>query len=71
MITVSVKKESPVEKAEPLAVNTSEAARLLGVSERTVHNLVKRGKIVCKKVGWRSIFPIASLKAFLESSDNE
>lgn len=59
------------QQVEPLAVDTTEAARLLGVSERTVLKLAKAGKISCKKVGWRSLYSVVSLKAFLESPDDE
>ena len=51
---------------EPLAVDTATAARLLGVSEHMVSKLEKNGDIVKKKIGRRSLYPVASLKRFLE-----
>ena len=68
---ISQKPETPEKQVEPLAVNSKQAAKLLGVSERTIFNLARDGKIACKKVGWRSLYSIASLKAFLESPDAE
>jgi len=70
MLTLPPKKQdAPKQHIEPLAVNAKDAARMLGVSERTVFNLSQAGKIACKKVGWRSLYPVASLKAFLETPD--
>jgi len=71
ILTISPKQETPEEQIEPLAVNSKQAARLLGVSERTIFNLTRDGKISCKKVGWRSLYSVASLRAFLESPDKE
>lgn len=62
-------KNTSDQQIEALAVSTTEAARLLGVSERTVSKLAKEKKIACKKVGWRSLYSIASLRAYLESPD--
>lgn len=58
-------------QVEPLSVDCRTAARMLGVCERTVLKLAKEGKIVRKKIGWRSLYSVASLKAFVESRDNE
>ena len=70
MITV-VPRRDVSERIEPLAVNSKDAATMLGVSERTVFNLASEGKIVCKKLGWRSLYTVASIKAFLETPDDE
>jgi len=70
MITVT-QKESIEDTAEPLAVATKEAARLLGVSPRTVASLAKSERIKRVKVGWRSLYTIESIKRFLEMADNE
>lgn len=66
MITITPKTntETPI---EVLAVDSKRAAGMLGVSVRTVHNLAKAGKIACKKVGWRNLYLVASIKAFLEA----
>ena len=70
MITIipKSKDEKPI---EPLAVDTKTAARLLGVCERTVASLAKRGLIKRKKTGWRSQYLVSSIKHYLETPDNE
>ena len=71
MITIPPKKQdAPKNPVEVLSVDTERAAEMLGVSEKTIYNLTKAGKITCKKVGWRSLYPVASLKAFLETPDD-
>lgn len=71
MILLPPTQKTEAEKqVEALAVNSKDAARMLGVSERTIFNLAKDGKIACKKVGWRSLYPVASIRAFLESPDD-
>ena len=63
MITITPK--TSVEKAiEPLAVDTKDAARMLGISPRTVEKLAERGEIVRKKIGWRSLYTVSSIKRF-------
>jgi len=71
MITITPRKEIPETPVEPLAVDTRTAAKMLSISERTLYTLTKEGKIACRKVGWRSLYPVASLKAFLESPNTE
>ena len=71
MIILPPKKDEPEQSVEILAVSSRGAAKMLGVSERTIFNLAKEGKIACKKIGWRSLYPVASLKAFLETPDDE
>ena len=65
------KTETPEKKIEPLAVNSKDAAMMLGVCERTVSTLAQAGKIHRKKVGWRSLYLVSSLRSFLESPDTE
>ena len=69
-ITISPKSNSE-NVVEPLAVDTKSAAKLLGVSERTIVSLAKKGQIVKKKIGWRSLYTMASIKLFLETADAE
>ena len=68
---ISPKQATPEKQIEPLAVNSRQAAKLLGVSEKTIFNLTRDGKIHRKKIGWRTLISVASLKAFLESPDAE
>lgn len=48
-----------------LAVSISEAARLLGLSERKVWELKATGELPCRRVGRRVLVPVDGLRAFL------
>ena len=48
-ISISQKASQPIDATPPLAVSVHEAARLVSVSERTIWNLAKQGKIQSKK----------------------
>ena len=50
-----------------LAVGVAEAARLLGLSARTVATLVSRRELPSRKVGRRRIIPVTALEAFIKS----
>lgn len=49
-------------KTPPLAVSKREAARLLGVCERTVDNYIALKAIRCVRVGKRVLIPMRSLQ---------
>ena len=58
----------PVEKeSERLSVSLKEAAKMLGLSESTVHQRTLSGEIRCKRVGRRVLYPIENLKEFLRA----
>jgi len=67
MTIIPPQRISPEKAPEPLAVNSREASKMLGISERTLYKLAKAGKIKCKKIGWRSLYVVASIKSFLEA----
>jgi excisionase family DNA binding protein len=48
-----------------LAVSVPEAGRRLGLSARTVTNLVRLKELPSRKVGRRRIITVAALEAFL------
>jgi excisionase family DNA binding protein len=52
---------------EPLAVDQREAARRLGVSERTVFNLRASGRLPFVKLGRQVRFLVGDLRRFLEA----
>lgn len=53
----------PIDK---LAVNPSEAGRLLGVSRPTMYRLISKGKIKAKRLGKRkTLIAISELRRFL------
>ena len=49
----------------PLVYSVDETAVALGVSARTVRNLLRRGELVRRKIGSRTLVPITSVQAFL------
>lgn len=54
----------------PLAVRPKDAARLLGVSERTLWRWTDEGRIRCLRVGGErgaKLYRVSDLEAFLES----
>ena len=53
---------------EKLAVSKKEASQLLSISERHLDNLVKQGKIVARKSGVRVLFPMESLRNYLNAT---
>lgn len=50
---------------QPLAVSIAEAARLLGLSKRSVENYVAAKRLVARKAGRRTLVLTSSLSAFL------
>ena len=57
---------------EPLIVQTADAAKLLSVSVRTLHDLWKTGKIGrVDVVGGRAHYAVAELKAFIDRQRNQ
>ncbi len=58
-------------KIERLTVNAAEAAEMLGVSARTVFQLTKAGKLPHKRLGGRVVYPIETLRRFINETDAE
>lgn len=59
------------EKLEPLAVSTTEAARLLGVSRPTLYTLLNREDFPSFRVGSRVLVSVAGLQAWIEKQTQE
>lgn len=55
-------------KEDRIAVDMREAARLLSISERKLHDLVKQGKIRRCKVGVKNLFPVLELHRFSQEN---
>ena len=51
----------------PLAVGHREAARLIGVSERKLHTMVKEREVIPSRLGGRRLYIVEDLKRLLES----
>jgi excisionase family DNA binding protein len=51
----------------PLLITKREAAGLLGISERTLHDLTKTGTIPAVRLGIRGVrYSVRALEAFIE-----
>jgi len=50
---------------ERLALSRREAATMLGISERSLDNWTKAGKLTARKIGSRVLYPVQSLQEFL------
>ncbi len=53
-------------KLEPLAVSTTEAARLLGVSRPTLYTLIHRSDFPSFRVGGRVLVSVAGLREWID-----
>lgn len=70
MITISPKNEVQ-EKVERLAVGATEAAAMLGVSERTLWTWKKEKRLPSVKIGRRVLFPVEGLRRLVgENTQN-
>lgn len=54
------------DKLEPLAVGTTEAARLLGVSRPTLYQLLNRSDFPSFRVGNRVLVSVGGLQAWID-----
>jgi excisionase family DNA binding protein len=52
------------EKHFRLLISKREAAQALGVSIRTVENFIRRKELTARRIGRRTLIPLASLEAF-------
>lgn len=57
--------DAPAEQPEPLLVDAPEAARLLGVSQRTVWTYANTGRIPTIRFGKRVKFSVEALRAWI------
>jgi len=65
------KKPIPPLTAERLAVSRREAATMLGISERSLDNWTKAGKLTARKIGARVLYPVQSLQEFLNTDSTD
>jgi excisionase family DNA binding protein len=56
------------EAIAPLSYKIDDAAAALGVSQRTIYNLIDAGKLRRVKVGRRSLIPATDLRALVEAA---
>lgn len=65
----TVQQETKTNTIERLTASVSEAAQMLGVSERMIYKLTKDGRLPCKKIGTRVLYPIDGLRRFVNEPD--
>jgi excisionase family DNA binding protein len=51
----------------PIAVTIPDAVRLSGCSRSALYEALKRGDLIARKAGRRTLIPFADLEAFLTS----
>jgi excisionase family DNA binding protein len=70
-VTASMSRTTPetnlTVNVEPLTVNVTEAARLSGLSEWTIRDLLNRGQVQSRRHGRRVLVAYASLAAYLDN----
>ncbi|WIA57632.1 helix-turn-helix domain-containing protein [Sphingobium sp. WTD-1] len=54
--------------AERLSYSVTDAAHALGISERSIYNLIYGGKLRRMKIGRRVVIPAADLRSILEGT---
>lgn len=59
------------DKLEPLAVGTTEAARLLGVSRPTLYQLLNRSDFPSFRVGNRVLISVTGLQDWIDRQTKE
>jgi predicted DNA-binding transcriptional regulator AlpA len=55
----------PAKSIAPLTVGLKDAARLLGISERSLWGMANRGEVPCVRLGGRLVFRVGSLDEWL------
>ena len=52
---------------EPLALSPAAAARFLGVSKRSIYNLLAAGTLTARKHGKRTLIEVSSIRKYFET----
>lgn len=55
-------------QVEPMVLGVKEAAAFIGLSRSRLYELISEHKIEARKLGARTVVPIASLRAFVEAA---
>jgi excisionase family DNA binding protein len=58
---------TPAPQLEPLQVEVSEAARLLGFSRSTIYEMLSSGELPSTRHGSSRRIPVAALRAWIEA----
>ena len=63
--------EKTTDEVERIGVSADVAAKMIGVSTRTIWNLINAGQIRCVKLGKRSIISVQSLRELIDDKPCE
>ena len=53
---------------EPMVLGVKDAATFIGLSKSRLYELITEGTIEARKLGARTVVPIASLRAYVENA---
>jgi len=53
---------------EPMVLGVKDAATFIGLSRSRLYELIDEGRIDARKLGARTVVPVASLRAFVEAA---
>ncbi len=53
---------------EPIVLGVKDAANFIGLSKSRLYELIGEGTIEARKLGARTVVPVASLRAFVDSA---
>lgn len=53
---------------EPLALGVKDAANYISLSKSRLYELISEGTIDARKLGSRTVIPVASLRAYVDSA---
>jgi len=61
---MQVFEDRPSEKVEPLLISAKQASVMLGISQRHLYTLTKRGELKAKRIGSRVMYRKVDLERF-------
>lgn len=64
-------KKEDEEQMKPLLINGRTAARMLGVSERTLWSLTDEGKLPCVRIRRSVRYAVSDLEIFVDKAKSE
>jgi excisionase family DNA binding protein len=60
-----VAKTTSIKQIKPLVVSVAEAATMLNLSRAMIYKLIEAGAFPLKKIGMRSVIPVAALEDYI------
>ena len=71
MITIPIRPTQQEKPIEPIAVNSANAAKMLGVSSKTLASWTKKGLIPHRRIGGRILYSVEGIKELVEGKKTE